>query len=362
MKNYKKLTVLIGLILVLGFGLWSLNSQDTDEGTLKIGVISSITGLVFGGDNLGQGFVNGFTLAHEEYIKANPNKNIEIFIEDDGYDLKKGVSAYQKLSSINKVNAVVNLSSVTIDAIREPLIQADIPVVQVFAESEILEDNIYQIYPDQTAIGILGDIADENQDKKVLIVHPQIKAYSKFISDFDSKYDGELVVETFNPEEKDLSFMALKIKENNPDGLVVFMGAVQGGQLIKELRNLNYKPKNLYFDIGLQFGVEDYKTVLGSLEYMNGSRSLYLSVEGSEDFNQKYITRFGAPVPMLAGLGYDTYKTMVSNYSANTEKWRKNMNEYKLEGVTGDISFNSLGLRPPEWKIAVIENGELIVK
>jgi len=361
MKNYKK--IVLGLVVIVLIVIAVVVTGQKDESdSIKIGLISSLTGLVFGGDNLGQGFANGFTLAHEEYTKANPDKNIQIFIEDDGYDSKKGVSAYQKISSIDKVDAIVNLSSVTMDAIREPLIALDIPVIQVFAESDVLEDNIYQIYPDQTAIGILGDIADEKQNKKVLIVHPQIKAYSKFISDFDSKYDGELAVEKFSPEEKDLSSVALKVKENNPDGLVVFMGSVQGAQLLKELRNINYKPKNIYFDIGLQFGVEDYRNVLGDLEFMNGSQSLHLSVDGNEVFKQKYIARFGGSVPTLAGLGYDTYITMISNYDKNTDKWRKNMNEYKLKGASGDISFSSFGLRPPEWKIATIENGQLIFK
>jgi len=361
MKKYKKLIggfiVLLILILIIG-----LNNNDKPEDTIKIGVISSLTGLMVGGDNWGQGFANGFLLAHEEYTKANPNKKVEIIIEDDGYDSKKGISAYQKLISVDKVNSIVNLSSLTIDVTKDLLIKEDIPVIQVFAESEILEDNIYQIYPDQTAIGILGQVANQDGAKKVLIAHPQIKAYSKFISDFDSKYEGELIIESFNPTDKNMSSVALKIKEINPDALVVFMGPVEGSQLVKELKNLNYKPKNAYFDISLQFGLSDYTNALGSLEFMNGFKGLYLMTSNSKEFEAKYEKRFGEKASPVTGLGYDSYMAMVTNYDVDTAKWRKNMNSYKIMGASGEISFSPEGLRPPKWSIASIENGELIVK
>jgi ABC-type branched-subunit amino acid transport system substrate-binding protein len=360
MKNYNR--IILGVVIIALFTIIVvMTNQKNNNDSIKIGLISSLTGLVFGGDNLGQGFANGFILAHEEYSKANPDKKIEIFIEDDGYDPKKGVSAYKKLISINGINALVNLSSATIDPIKDSVITDDIPVIQVFAESDVAVDNIYQIYPDQTSVGILGDLANKQNNKKVLILHPQIKAYSKFISDFDLKYNGELVIEAFGPDEKDFSTIALKAKEINADGVVVFMGAVQGGQLLKQFRNINYKPKNLYFDIGLQFGVEDYKNALGSLEFMNGSQGLYLSVDSNEDFKQKYIARFGAPVPTLAGLGYDAFYTMIENYNSDTNKWRSNMNSYTINGTTGNISFSPEGLRPAQWKISKIENGELII-
>ena len=79
MKNYKK--IVLGLVVIVLIVIAVVVTGQKDESdSIKIGLISSLTGLVFGGDNLGQGFANGFTLAHEEYTKANPDKNIQIFI------------------------------------------------------------------------------------------------------------------------------------------------------------------------------------------------------------------------------------------------------------------------------------------
>lgn len=364
MKNYKnkKAIALIVLALILILGFWSLNNRDNSKEGLKIGVISSLTGLVLGGDNLGQGFANGVLLAHEEYIAKNPNKNIEIIIEDDGYDSKKGMSAYQKLSSIDKVDSLINLSSPTIDSVAQNIKEQEIPVVQLGLESNIAEDTIFAIYPDQEAIGILGKTAEQDNVKKVVIATQQIKAYESLVSDFQSNFDGESEVLRINPTEKNLKPTALKIKELNPDAVVVFMGSKEGAQLIKEINNIGYKPNKLYFDISLQYGTADYAEILGGLDKINGAKSLYMNSDISSEFKERYEKRFGERFSSLAGFGYDAYMIMVTTYDNNQNTWVKNISKYKNEGMTGDIEFNNLGVRPPKFEIAEIVNGSLEVK
>jgi hypothetical protein len=84
---------------------------------LKLGVIAPLTGLVENGDNLGQGFANGAILAQEEYQESGSNPKVTLAIEDDNYDSKKGMSAYQKLVSVDNVNSLINLSSPTMIAV-----------------------------------------------------------------------------------------------------------------------------------------------------------------------------------------------------------------------------------------------------
>ncbi|MFA7315114.1 MAG: ABC transporter substrate-binding protein [Candidatus Magasanikbacteria bacterium] len=362
MKNYKQLTVLICIVLVGILVFWSLNYQDNPKDTVKIGVISPITGLIQGGDNLGQGFVNGLILAQEDYKSQNPDAKFEIIIEDDGYDSKKGMSAYQKLTSINKIDALINLSSPTIDSITQNIKQQEIPVVQLGLESEIMEDTIFAIYPDQAAIGVLGTTAEQDGAKRVVIATQQIKAYESLVSDFQSNFEGETEVLRMSPSENNLKPTALKIKELNPDAVVLFMGSKEGSQLIKEMNNIGYKPNNLYFDISLQYGIADYAEMLGGLDKINGAKSLYMSSNMNFDFEQRYEKRFGERFSLLAGFGYDAYMTTVKTYDNNSEVWIKNISKYKDEGVTGTIQFNNLGVRPPTFEIAEVVNGELIVK
>ena len=363
MKKYKK--SIIGLVIVLVviiIGVSFNSSNNNQGGSVNIGVITPLSGLISGGDNLGEGFANGVTLAKEEYAKAHPDKKINVFIEDDNFDSKRGASAYQKLVSIDKIDMLINLSSPTIDVISKDLHNSTMPVLQLGAESEPIADNIYQIYPDQTAVGIMGDVANTDGTKKVVIVMQQFKAYEKFVSDFTKAYKGEVEIQRISTTEKDMSSVALKIKESNPDSILVFMLAKDGAKLISKLKDFNAVPKQMYFDINLQFGLADYKAVLGNLNVLNGSKGLYSAAETTKDFQERYKSRFNQPESMLSGFGYDAYMTAVNTYDKDQSKWRSNMQNYKGEGVTGKISFDSIGMRPAQFKICEVVGGELVVK
>lgn len=363
MKKYKKsITGLVVVLIVVILGVSFGSSNNKQEASINIGIISPLSGLISGGDNLGQGFANGVVLAEEEYAKAHPDKKINVFIEDDNYDSKKGASAYQKLVSINKIDMLINLSSPTIDVISKDLHNSTMPVLQLGAESDPVSDNIYQIYPDQTSIGIMGDTANKDGVKKIVIAMQQFKAYEKFITDFTKIYKGEIEIQRISPTEKDMSSLALKVKESNPDGLLVFMQSKDAAQLINKLKDLNAVPKHMYFDINLQFGISDYKLILGNLNILNGSKALYSAAETTKDFQDRYKSRFNQPESMLSGFGYDAYMTAVQTYDKDQSKWNSNMQKYQGEGVTGKISFDSIGMRPPQFKIGEVINGELVVK
>lgn len=362
MQKYKKiiisLVVVVVIILTISFG----GLGNTKGDSINIGVISSLSGLMSGGDNLGQGFVNGIILANEEYRKEHPNQNINLFIEDDNFDSKRGALAYQKLVSINKINAMINLSSPTIDVISKDIRESGMLTLQLGAESDPIADNIYQLYPDQTSIGIMGDLANKDGVKKVVIVMQQLGAYEKFVSDFTKQYKGEVEIQRINPTEKDMSSLALKIKESNPESLLVFMGSKEGSKLISKLNNLKAIPKHVYFDLGFQLGIADYKEVLGDLNILNGSKALYSTTEVTKEFQDKYKSRFNQPVSALAGFGYDAYMTIVNLYDKDQYKWKSNIAKYKADGVTGAIGFNDIGLRFPQFKIGEIVNGEILLK
>jgi ABC-type branched-subunit amino acid transport system substrate-binding protein len=355
----KKILLSLVIALTVSSAVVSLRYINNDNKDLKIGLISSLSGLIVGGDNLGQSFANGALLAHEEYLSANSSLNIELIVEDDGFDSKKGISAYQKLISIDNIDGLINLSSPTIDVISQDVRDKNIPVLQLGAEGEILTDNIFQLYPDQTSIGILGRIADEDGVEKVILATQQIKAYEKFISDFDENFNGELQIERISQSEKNMASLALKIKDSDPDALVVFMGSKEGAQLVKKLREINYIPTHVYFDLNLQLGITDYTEILGDLAFIEGAKSLFSSSEISEEFQFKYKERFGLDAGSLASFGYDSYSVMLDNYDNNINIWKSNMINYRKEGVTGILSFNKQGLRSPEFIIAEIINGEL---
>jgi ABC-type branched-subunit amino acid transport system substrate-binding protein len=170
-----------------------------------VGVISSLTGLVAGGSNLGQNFANGVTLAFEQYKKTNESPVVSIDIQDDGYDSKKGVSAYHKLIDIDDVNAIINLSSPTIDAIASNVKdKIDLPVIQLGSQSNPDNDNIFEMYPNQyAAVSTLADLINKAGHKKIVVASQQIEAYAKWVDGFSKAHTGQTINEKIDPSATD---------------------------------------------------------------------------------------------------------------------------------------------------------------
>ena len=360
----KKTKIVLGVAIVI-LVLWLsrvLISGNERSNMIKIGVISPLSGLVANGDNLGQGFANGVIMAQEEYNAKHPNDMVSIVVEDDGYDSKKGASAYQKIVSVDNVDAIINLSSPTIDAVKTEAQKNGKPIIQLGAEAQVSQDNIFQMFPDQTSIKMVAEEANKDGITNVTAVVEQLQAYEKFITDFKATFKGTLQVERFPPSEKDFKQTALKLKENNPEGVLIFMTAQHGSQLVKRMKEIGYKPKNIYFDIGLQLSSKDYESSLGGLDYLNGSKALYSVPKVDQSFDARYKARFNMAPGMTSGYGFDSFNTMITTYADNSNDWINNLQKYNSEGVSGKISFDGVGLRPADFKIAVVERGKIVVK
>lgn len=362
--NKKSIWIGVIVIVVIIILVSVSGKKSAAPATVKLGLISPLTGLVEGGDNLGQSFANGVILAKEEYEKNNSTPKVTIITEDDGYDSKKGLSAYKKETSIDGIRALINLSSPTIDVIKSDVQAKGFPVIQLGAESQVTKDNIFQIYPDQTAVSMLGDTANNESMKTVTVVMEQLQAYEKFISDFQAAFTGSTTIIRVPTTETDYKPTALKIKQARSQGLVMFTGSKAGAQILSRMNEIGYRPTRIYFDLTLQLGLSDYKTVLGksSDRVLDGAEALYSVAKVDPTFTAKYKARFGAEPGELSGHGYDAFNVMMSAYDAKNLIWLANIQKYSAEGVTGKISFDSQGLRPPEFTIATFKNGVLVTK
>jgi hypothetical protein len=137
-----------------------------------------------------------------------------------------------------------------------------------------------------------------------------------------------------------VTFVAFLIVGFVPLIAFIFMDAKKGAQLIKKLREIGYIPKNIYFDQSLQWGLSDYQEILGNLSVLEGSKGLYSTSKMTDEFQAKYKARFKVEiVPSMAGLGYDSYMTMVANYSDNSNKWRSNMNKFSTYKMIKIVFF-----------------------
>ena len=357
MPKIIKYSVIVVVLLLLGvISYFGFASKDVSD-TLKIGVIAPLTGLP---GNLGENYVNGVNLALEDYKKANPESKIEIIVEDDGYDSKKGISAYNKLVSIDNVDAILNLSSPTVDAVHEQVNKWEKPFIQLGEEAEHKDDNILEIFPGQKAALIaVGEQAKKDGYKKVSIVTQQIAAYERFIDGFQEGFDGEVSITRINPAETDMKTFALKVSAEKSDAIAIFMGAPATATFLKALNQQSIEIPQLYFDVGLQFGLEDLRVALGNLELLEGSKGAFIISETRDDFKESYKAKYGVESGMLSDYGYDAFMFLMSGHNKESKTWIKNLKGHSYSGVSGDIKLDEFGDRLPEFKIVTLVNGEL---
>lgn len=98
----------ICLILVLGaltLGGVPAKNSSAESREIKLGVIASLSS--FAGE-YGQAVVDGASLAAEE-LNAE-GVQVKLFVEDDGSEIKNGVTAYRKLRAAHQIDALVGAS------------------------------------------------------------------------------------------------------------------------------------------------------------------------------------------------------------------------------------------------------------
>lgn len=357
MKNIHKYGLIAVVVILLGIGIYNGNKTDTRSANLKIGVIASLTGI----GPLGENYVNGAKLALEDYKVKHPEANIELIIENDEYDSKKGISAYKKLTSIDNVDAIVNLSSPTVDAVSSEVHTWNKPWIQLGEEGNPSTDNIIAIFPGQkeAVVGVGREVKADGHAKVVIVAH-QVSAYQRFIDGFQEGYGSNVEVIRVNPTDKDMRSTALKIQSMKPDAVAIFMPIESGATLIKRMNETSKSPlPQLYFDTGLQLGIADYKKQFGDIKFLEGSKAPYMISPTADTFKLAYKNKYGIEAGVFSDYGYDSLAMILESYEANSEKWITNIQKSEFTGVSGKIKLDILGGRIPEFKIVTVKDGEL---
>ncbi len=350
-----------GAVLIIALATLAIARMRPASGDIKIGVISPMTGLISGGSNLGENYANGVKLAIEDYKALHPGINISYVLEDDGYDSKKGVSAYQKLVNLDKVDALLNLSSPTIDAVYETARKDGLPIMQLGEQAQSSDDNIFQVYPgNKAAIEALGAELQNRGYQKIVVASQQLAAYERWVNDIKTTFKGNVVHERISPTENDLRPIALKVAQEKPDALVILMGSSAGAELVKNLHQQNNLPP-LYLDTALNLGLGDFQKVLGSdLGALEGTVAVSITSYTSDDFKERYKAKYGMDAGALADYGYDSAMILLSSHDSNRGKWMENISNADYQGVSGRVSFEPDGTRIPEYKLVTVRSGAIV--
>jgi branched-chain amino acid transport system substrate-binding protein len=359
MSKKTLITILVIVLAGLGIYFWTANKQESGPNKpLNIGLIVGSSGPYA---TVGENYMKGVNLSREQWLKDHPGQEVNLFTEDDAFDQKKGLSAYQKLVSLNHIDALDNMTSATIDAIYTPAKESGIPIALGFEQGiDPVDDNVFQMIPGnvptETALG--QTLKDRGFKKPVVFVDNEI-TFVRFFNGFKKGYGDGLVEILVNPDTRDYRTHVTKALGENPDALVFLTTPEQGAQMVKIVRTISTKPPQLVFDADVQSGFQDYVRILGDANVLNGSIAVIINQRSNPDFIKAYKEKYGTEPGFAADWGYDSFTLLMRSYAADHPQWIQNMKRASFEGVSGKVEFDEAGVRKPDFNIGSITDGKL---
>lgn len=357
----KKITwAIVVVVIVAIFSAYFGTKNGTKAKSFNMGLISILSGEYAA---VGENFRNGTVLAMEQYNAAHPDAPIRLSIEDDGFSGGKAVTAYQKLVNVDRIDALVNVSTASIDAIYDLVTKKGLPVIQGGEQGRVpTDDNIFGIYPDSIASDRDYGVYMRNRGfKHMTLVYTKIEAMVRFVNAFKEGFQGSTTEVVIDSAETDFRTHALKTASGNPAAIGIFMYPQQGAQFMKEFLKLKKNKPTIFFDTSFVSGYTDYQRIMGDLTVLDESIVGGMKLEDTQAFKDAYKVRYGTDAPFLSDIGYDSFNLLVQTYSPDSAIWVSNIKKADFQGVSGEIKFGTTGNRLPETKMMVIREGRWLI-
>lgn len=356
----KKFIAMSLAILLLGGALVSCGGNQNTSGensdVIKIGAIGPLSGKA---STYGQSVKNGADLYIEELNKAGgiDGKKIELIFEDDQADQAAAMNALNKLVDNDKVSAVIGaVTSAPTLAIAPKATSMKIPLITPTGTEPNITKNGGEFvfrgcYVDSYQGAVLSNYAiNDLKAKKAAVLYNVASDYSKGIADtFKADFEkagGEVVqFLTYGNDDKDFNSQLTKIKNDNPDILVLpdYYNVV--GVIAKQARDAGITAQLLGGD---GFESEDLYKIGG--EAVNGAAYVNHYFKGDtnevvKSFVSNYKNKYNSEPDAFAALAYDTTKLLTEAIknagSTDGEAIKNALKDIKITGVTGDIYFDA---------------------
>lgn len=357
-------TIIVIVIIVIGYFLKGNNGTVSTQ-ELNIGVIAPLDG-DFGG--VGENVVKGIKTAQAVYAEKT-GVTVPLIIENDSADAVKGLSAYKKLTEIDKVNGLINTFTSTMDAIYKSVTERGYPVMmEFFQANNVADDNVFQMTLgnehvwDRYAKYISESKIDQT---KVAVVHSIDAAQASFADAFSKAYNKPVTNFVISTDKNVLRSEAAKIAAIKPTLIIFFMTPENGAIMTKNLLPLISTSTQLAYDIQITTGTSYYNQQLGGdLSKIDGAIALMFEGDMNSPEYKKFLSEYEKLYPgeqpgFLADYGYDSFMTYVNAYDKDNNVWTKNLRDFKGNGASGNIEFDENGIRISPLVIKKVSNGQL---
>jgi branched-chain amino acid transport system substrate-binding protein len=147
MKKKIIISVIVIAVIIVGVVVFQNKNNQAPTEKIKVGVILPLSGQYA---SIGESIKNSMNMS----LSDLENKNVELIFEDDRFDSKTALSAYNKLQTVDNVDIVVGLMSSTLETIKPIINKTDELMLTVGNEATIEKDNVFEVIPLATAAKI----------------------------------------------------------------------------------------------------------------------------------------------------------------------------------------------------------------
>lgn len=234
---------------IVTFGLLSLStlfltgcigqSQPNQTGpqVVKVGVLKPLSGPMA---NYGTDAVNTYSLMVNDFNSSQNDLKVELIVEDDKAAPKDGMTAIQKLITVDQVDAILGSSVSSVVMATAPFAQENnIPYISVMPSTRAISeigDKVFRYRNDDDYVKKTAEYLESEGIKSVMFLAPQMEFTAAYRDILKEYYSGQVEEFFFPADEKDYNLIAkqLKTKLNNAEYLI-FMAL--GDDVIMETMN-----------------------------------------------------------------------------------------------------------------------------
>ncbi len=340
-------------LIILSLFLSTITYADATL-QLKVGVILSLSGQ---GSYWSKAAQEGILLAAEE-MENEEGVKVQLIFEDSATLTSQGVKAYQKLVSVDKVDAIIGDAWGYLTAPLIPLAEqmkvltvspgvSGHPCREYFWGASANIDNLDQVYteflnkfPKLTRIGgMFFDDSDwGNRIQKA--VHTAVTTESRTLI-------AEELSSELNP---DFRGIFTRILAKFPEAIFI---AHEPSVSTKALRERNYK------GVIVQSNAI-YEALLRQSSSSQDMEGVYFAdVNPSEEFHKKFQGKFGHRVMLEPQTAYEILRSLVKAYKINPSNIKEGIKQVSYEGVAGPIDYkNGCSPNKSQFKMFRYEQGE----
>lgn len=325
---------------------------NTSLEPLKIGAIYGITG---SGSIFGEEYRNGASLAVDEINAAGGinGRKVELLIEDSQSDPKTGITAFTKLVSIDRVQAVTShLSGVTMPILPLALDQ-DVLYLADASHPKVTQTGNPRIFRHQTNAGGEGEMEAifASNFSRIAVLYGD-EEYARAIKDRFQEVvpkDQVITYEPFDNKGSDFRTQIDKVLALKPDLVIVDGIGPAFSIAVKQVREAQYSGPVLAsagFSIS---GTAKAGAIIDGVYYLD-IKGFDASIPAVADFVKRYTQRFGIE-PHWAGFAYGDMQLIAAavrqSGSVEPEVLAKTLHAMKtFNGTIEDMSISENGEVP----------------